>query len=159
MAGSAPHIHLARWRRGNAVVCKTTMRGFESLPCLAKCMCGIAICHQNFYTTLEILDKSGTKPLFAGANPAVAFITATSGWCNRQPRGTPRTNFAEVAELAYAVGLKPTVRKDLWVQIPPSASAKSSGASKIPCSKERASLILAPGILSTSPPKFCLDKI
>lgn len=38
----------------------------------------------------------------------------------------PRTHFAEVAETEYAQALEVCVRKDLWVQIPPSAFVKCS---------------------------------
>lgn len=65
---SVPHKDLlARWRRGNAAVCKTAMRGFESLSGL---QAFVRDC--DFLNLLRLLRKSGTKPLYAGANPAVA---------------------------------------------------------------------------------------
>src|SRR3989344_5955308 len=46
---------LTRWRGGNAGVCKTSMQGFDSPPCLQ-----------------ETPANSGTKQPYAGSNPTRA---------------------------------------------------------------------------------------
>ena len=68
---------LARWRSGNAAVCKTAMRGFDSRPGLTRIVLSfeLIVYSGTYAEVVELVDTRDLKSLGhcgrAGSNPAL----------------------------------------------------------------------------------------